>query len=117
MPHFAEWCRETVVLTADETGTRLECYSPSGDVQLAFLRHPLERLGRVFDAILAVVAIGRKQPDHLVGAAGGRPGHVAGSEIDSLSNGEFVFQRPLHHARTPATLTVPLAVGRLKNPG
>src|ERR1700760_749225 len=89
----------------------------SGNSELAFLRYPLESLGRAFDAILAVVAFGRKQPDHLIGAGGGRTGHVAGREIDSLSNGEFVLQRPLHHARTPAALTVPLAVGRLKNPG
>src|SRR6201996_725706 len=89
----------------------------SGDGELAFLCHPLEGLGRALDAILAVVAFGREQPDHLIGATGSRARHVAGSEIDSLSNGEFVLQRPLHHARTPAALTVPLAIGRLKTPG
>jgi hypothetical protein len=27
-----------------------------------------------------------------------------------------MLQRPLHYARTPAALTVPLAFGRLENP-
>ena len=80
----------------------------SGNVELTFLGHPFEGLGRVFDTILAVVAVGREQPDHLIGAAGGRTRDIAGSKIDSLSNGEFVLQRPLHHARTSAVLTVPL---------
>src|SRR6202162_3102455 len=66
----------------------------SGNVELAFFGHPLESLDRAFDPILAVVAVGRKQPDHLIGAAGGRTGDIAGSEIDGLSNGEFVLQRP-----------------------
>src|ERR1700753_1789426 len=89
----------------------------SGNGELAFLRDPLESLGRAFDAILAVVAFGREQPDHLIGAAGGRTRHVAGREIDRPPTVEFVLQRPLHHARTPAALTVPLAIGRLKTPG
>src|ERR1700761_6366898 len=89
----------------------------SGNSELAFLRHAFESFGRAFDPVLAVIAFGRKQPDHLIGAGGGRTGHVAGGEIDGLSNGEFVLQRHLHHARTPAALTVPLAVGRLKYPG
>src|ERR1700731_3694233 len=79
----------------------------SGNVELTFLGHPFESLGRAFDAILAVIAVGRKQPDHLIGAAGSRTRYVAGSKIDSLSNGEFVLQRPLHHAKTSAVPTVP----------
>src|ERR1700738_1337701 len=66
----------------------------SGDVELAFLGDPFESLGRVFDPVLAVIAVGRKQTDHLIGAAGGRTGDIAGSEIDGLSNGELVLQRP-----------------------
>src|SRR3981081_4764272 len=66
----------------------------SGNVELTFLGHPFESLGRVFDPILAVIAIGRKQPDHLIGAAGGRTRDIASSKIDSLSNGVFVLQRP-----------------------
>src|SRR5947199_10846555 len=88
----------------------------SGNRELAFLGDPFESSGRAFDTILTVVAIGREQPDHLIGAAGGRAGNVAGSKIDSLSNGVLMLQRPLHHARTPAALTVPLAFGRLENP-
>src|SRR6202790_4225731 len=78
-----------------------------GNVELTFLGHPLESLGRAFDPVLAVIAVGRKQPDHLIGAAGSRTRDIAGSKIDSLSNGEFVLQRLLHHAKTSAALTVP----------
>ena len=88
----------------------------SGNRELAFLGYPFESFGRAFDTILTVVAIGREQPDHLIGAAGGRTGNVAGSKINSLSNGVLMLQRPLHYARTPAALTVPLAFGRLENP-
>src|ERR1700687_4240251 len=70
----------------------------SGNVELTFLGYPFESLGRVLDPILAVIAVGRKQPDHLIGAAGGRTRDIARSKIDSLSNGEFVLQRLLHHA-------------------
>src|SRR4249919_1450698 len=68
----------------------------SGDCELAFLGDPFEGLGRAFDAILTIVTVDRKQAEHLVGAAGGRSGNVAGSKIDSLSNGVLVLQRPLH---------------------
>ena len=67
----------------------------SGDVELTFLGYPFESLGRTFNSILTVITIGRKQPDHLVGAAGGRARDIAGSEVDSFSNGIFVLQRPL----------------------
>src|ERR1700723_2841520 len=81
----------------------------SRDVELTFLGYPFESFGRTLDPVLAIVAIGRQQPDHLVGAAGGRSGDIAGSEIDGLSNSKFVLQRPLHHARNVGhMLTVPL---------
>src|ERR1700682_166077 len=79
-----------------------------GNVELTFLGHTLESLGRAFDPVLTVIAVGRQQPDHLIGAAGGRTRDIAGSKIDGLSNGEFVLQRLLHHAKTLAALTVPL---------
>src|SRR5882757_3315500 len=78
------------------------CTTHSGDRELAFLGYPFERLGRALDAILAIVAIDRQQPDHFISAAGGRTGHVAGSKIDSLSNGVLMLQRPLHLARLSA---------------
>src|SRR2546430_15032604 len=115
----AEWFCERGLLTATQSGTPSAGYlhtTVSGNRELAFLGDPFESFGRAFDAILAVVAIGRQQPDHLIGAAGGRAGNVAGSKIDSLSNGVLMLQRPLHYARTPAALTVPLAFGRLENP-
>src|SRR5882757_8847731 len=85
-------------------GTRVTaCTQPiSGDGELAFLGHPFKRLGRALDAVLAVVAVGGQQPDHLIGAGGGRSGNVAGSKIDSLSNGVLMLQRPLHFARLAA---------------
>src|SRR5664279_4605421 len=102
-------------------GGEIETASPgrardrSGDVELTFLGHPLESLGRVLDPVLAVVAVRRQQPDHLIGAAGGRTGDIAGSEIDGLSNGKFVLQRPLHHARNVGqVLTVPLQMANWK---
>ena len=88
----------------------------SGNRELAFLGDPFESFGRTLDTILTVVALGRKQPNHLIGAAGGRTGNIAGSKIDSLSNGVLMLQRPLHHARTPAVLTVPPAFGLFENP-
>src|ERR1700722_4233349 len=72
----------------------------SGDVELTFLRHPFESLGRIFDPVLAVVAIGREQLDHLIGAAGGRTGNVAGREIDGLS----ITQKCRPCSRSPLTL-------------
>jgi hypothetical protein len=81
----------------------------SGNVELTFLGYPFESFGRVLDPILAVVAVGRKQPEHLVGAAGGRTRDIAGSKIDGLSNGEFVFQRAFSIRKTQAMPTVPLA--------
>jgi hypothetical protein len=100
----------------------MEAHSPGqdarhpflGNVELTFLGHPFESLDRALDPILAVIAIGRKEPDHLIGAAGGRTGNIAGSKMDGLPDGKFVLQRPLHHATTPATLTVPLATAKPK---
>src|SRR5262245_50171933 len=74
----------------------------SGKGELAFLGHPLEGFARALDAILAIVAFGRQQTDHLVGAAGGRTRHIACSEIDSRSNRVLVLQRPLHTRAFPA---------------
>src|ERR1700687_5991835 len=85
-----------------------------GNVELTFLGHPLESLGRAFDPVLAVIAVGRKQPDHLIGAAGSWTRDIGGSNIDGLSNGEFVFQRPLHTQRYAAVPTVPLASANRK---
>ena len=43
-----------------------------GKGELAFLGHAFERFGRVLDPVLAVVSVGRKQTDHLIGTARGR---------------------------------------------
>ena len=117
-PHSASaWCScEPGLLTTSEmeppsghVRNSIGVVDSSGDVELTFFGYPFESLGRAFYPILAVIAIGREQPEHLIGAAGGRTGDIAGSEIDSLSNGKFVLQRPLHHARNVGqVLTVPL---------
>src|SRR5882724_9079306 len=108
--------RKMVLRTGPFDGRRTPSAPPgraryfSGNVELTFLGHPFESLGRIFDPILAVIAIGRKQPDHLIGAGGGRTRDIAGSEIDGLSNGIFMLQRPLPsrknvgHAHGPAAM-------------
>src|SRR5215471_17560626 len=85
-----------------------------GKGELAFLGHPFERFGRTLDPVLAVVAVGRKQTDHLVGSARGRTCDIASGKIDNGSNVIFVLQRPLHRAKMPASPTVPAGAGRLK---
>src|SRR3978361_2004475 len=107
-----------VPLTAPFDGERTALYSvtraiPSGNVELTFLGHPLESLGRVLDPVLAIIAVGGQQPDHLIGAAGGRPRDIAGREIDSLSNVVLMLQRYLHYATMPAMPTL-CCNGRLK---
>jgi hypothetical protein len=89
---------ERGLLTAIEMEPSAGCQrtTNSGNRELAFLGDPFECLSRAFNAILTIVAIGRQQPDHLIGAGGGRTGNIAGSKIDSLSNGVLVLQRPLH---------------------
>jgi hypothetical protein len=66
----------------------------SANLQLTLLGNSFERLTIALDPILAVVAVGREQPDHLIGALGGRTSNIAGSEIDIFSNHELVLQRP-----------------------
>src|ERR1700691_5670818 len=119
---IAECFCDRGLLTAGEEGSRFStaAFSPaacnssgttsSGNVELTFLGHPFESLGRTLDPILAVIAIGRQQPDHLIGAAGGRTGDIAGSKIDGLSNSEFVLQRPLHHERSAGDAHGPAAI-------
>src|SRR5262249_41690272 len=74
----------------------------SGKGELAFLGNPFEGFARALDAILAIVAFGRQQTDHLVSTGGGRTRHVACSKIDTRSNRELVLQRPLHTRAFPA---------------
>src|SRR3984893_12037232 len=88
----------------------------SGDVELTFLGDPFESLGRAFDPVLAVIAVGRKQADHLIGAAGGRTGDIAGSEIDGLYNVELVLQRPSPR-KNAGRAYGPVNFGRLKPRG
>src|SRR5260370_36837899 len=50
----------------------------SADVELTFLGHPFEGFSRALDPVLAVVAVGRKQANDLIGAAGAPPPNLAG---------------------------------------
>ena len=84
------------------------------DSELAFLGDPFKSLSRALNPILAIVALGRKLPDDLIGTGGGRTRNIARSKVHGRSNREFVLQRPLHHARCRPAPTVPLR-GRLEN--
>src|ERR1700743_1421398 len=84
----------------------------SGKRELTFFRHAFERLGRALNSVLAIIAVGRQQTDHFVGAAGGRTGNVARGKIHSRSNAEFMLQRP-----SPQTLNNKgLACGPARRP-
>src|SRR6202043_3946195 len=111
---LAEWFCERGLLTAGEKESTGHAPYFSGKVELTFLGHPFESLGRAFDTILAIIAIGRKQPDHLIGAAGGRTRDIAGSKIDGLSHGEFVLQHPLHQAKNVGCAQGPACCSRLR---
>src|SRR5216683_1123615 len=80
----------------------------SGNGELAFLGDPLESFRRTLDPILAVIALGREQPDYLVGSGRGRPRNIARREVHGRSDGKSVLQRPLHHTKCRAALMVPL---------
>src|SRR5436305_13110828 len=79
------------------------------DFELAFLGYALKRLRGTLDPVLTIVSIGWEQPDHLIGAAGGRPGDIAGGKIDGLTHDKLVLQRLLHHSEMPAALGSPAA--------
>src|SRR5713101_8009422 len=101
-------CAQTLCVCRVENRFPLFQIMLLGNRELTFLGNPFESFGRAFDPILAVVAVGRKQADHLIGAAGGRTRDIAGSKVNGLSNGEFVLQRLLPSRKKPAVLTVPL---------
>jgi hypothetical protein len=73
-PPLAAWFCKGGHLAADETSAG-HARNSSGNGELIFLGHPPESLGRVLDPIRAIIAIGEKQPDDLIGAAGTRTNH------------------------------------------
>jgi hypothetical protein len=87
----------------------------SGNIELIFPGHPFESLGRALDPVLAVIAIGRKQPDHIISAAGGRTRDIAGSKMTVSPTVYLCFNahsitqqsRPCHG---------PACNGRIENP-
>src|ERR1700678_2327558 len=103
---------EPGLLTADKAELRfIKRCDTSRKCELTFLGYTFERLGGAFDPVLAVVSVGRKQADHLVGSACGRTCNVAGGKIDGLSDPIFMAQRPLHYAKTSAAAFGPACVG------
>src|SRR5476649_2572712 len=86
-----------------------------GNCELTFLGHALESLGRMLDPILTVIAIGRQQPDHFIGAACTRTCNVARRKVDGLSNGVFVLQRPSPSRKNAGRAHVSRCNDRLEN--
>jgi hypothetical protein len=73
-PPLADWFCKGGYLAADETSPG-HARNSSGNGELIFPGHARESLGRVLDPILAIIAIGEKQPNDLIGAAGTRASH------------------------------------------
>src|SRR5436309_13750586 len=60
-------------------------------LELAFPHDALERLVRIFDAVLIVGPVRGKQLHDLVGAVGGHVADWAGREVDGLTDLKLVF--------------------------
>ena len=58
--------------------------------ELAFFCHALKCFAGIFDPILIIVAIGRQQLDHLVGAARARTANRTGRVQHGLADPEFM---------------------------
>src|SRR5262250_2689864 len=63
----------------------------AGKFELAFPGHALERLIRIFDAILVIGAVGGEQLHHLVGTIGDHVTNRTRREVDSLAALRLVF--------------------------
>ena len=58
--------------------------------ELAFFCHALKCFAGIFDPILIIIAIGRQQLDHLVGAARARTAYRTRCVQDRLADPEFM---------------------------
>src|SRR6476660_3191636 len=63
----------------------------AGKFELTFPGHALERLIRIFDAILVIGAVGGQQLHHLIGAVGDHVTNRTRREVDSLADLKPVF--------------------------
>src|SRR5215470_996430 len=63
----------------------------AGKFELAFPGHALERLIRIFDAILVIGAVGGEQLHHLIGAVGDHVTNRTRGEVDALADLKLVF--------------------------
>src|SRR5262249_41362242 len=70
---------------------RMRSANSARKFELAFPRHPLERLVRIFDAILVIGAVGGEQLHHLIGTVGDHVTNRTRREVDSLADLKLVF--------------------------
>src|SRR5262249_38750610 len=63
----------------------------AGKFELAFPGHALERLIRIFDAILVIGAVGGEQLHHLIGAVSDHVTNRTRGEVDALADLKLVF--------------------------
>src|SRR2546425_10994213 len=63
----------------------------AGKFELAFPGHALERLVRIFDAVLVIGAVGGEQPHHLIGTVGDHVANRTRREVDGLADLKLVF--------------------------
>jgi hypothetical protein len=63
----------------------------AGKFELAFPGHALERLIRIFDAVLVIGAVGGEQLHHLIGTIGDHVTNRTRREVDSLADLKLVF--------------------------
>src|SRR5262249_5936147 len=76
-------------------------------VELALLGHAFERLVGAFDAVLIIVAVGRKQLDDPVRVVGGHMANRPRREVHGLANLKLMlFQRRLLHTQHAETDTL-----------
>src|SRR5262249_25502514 len=70
---------------------RMRSANSARKFELAFPRHPLERLIRIFDAILAIGAVGGEQLHDLIRTVGDHTTNRTRREVDSLADLKLVF--------------------------
>jgi hypothetical protein len=70
---------------------RMRSANSAGKFQLAFPGHALERLIRIFDAVLVIGAVGGEQPHHLIGTVGDHVANRTRREVDGLADLKLVF--------------------------
>src|SRR5262249_25466101 len=70
---------------------RMRSANSAGKFELAFPGHALERLIRIFDAVLVIGTVGGEQLHHLIGTIGDHVTNRTRREVDSLADLKLVF--------------------------